>query len=142
MVIIGASIPRCRNFLCWASLLDWFSRLSRPEQWDLLPGSMPYYTVAQTMNGFSNSKVHSDTKPGEMSDGYHTFDELYEHRNWLFLCLAAEYRWISWFSQLHEDGTSLDGWFIAGIEFTRGPITYHIPNRMLPAFRKAKNKGT
>ena len=51
--------------------------------------------------------------PGKISDGYHTFEELYAHRIMLFICLMKSNKDISWKSRVHGDGTSLDGWFIA-----------------------------
>ena len=68
---------------------------------------------------------------GKQSDGYHTFDELYEHRHWLFLhLLSATHPDRAWASKLHADGTSYDGWFVAGIELPSGKISYHLPNRL------------
>ena len=71
---------------------------------------------------------------GSISDGYHTFDELYEHRIVLFIKLCQvinshEYRdSIIWRSKLHSDGSSFDGWFIMGIFEDKGKqITYHLP---------------
>lgn len=71
---------------------------------------------------------------GETSDGYHTFNELYEHRIVLFCALGRaildnEYsRLIPWKSKKHSDGTVWDGWFIAGIGNKKGEqISYHIP---------------
>lgn len=64
---------------------------------------------------------------GETSDGYHTFDELYQHRYALFAALAHTYGDKSWKSQKHQDGTMWDGWFVAGIELPTGQITYHLP---------------
>lgn len=74
---------------------------------------------------------------GKISDGYHTFDELYDHRITLFIALChwvhqfeEEYsRPVSiWRSKKHSDGTSWAGWFIAGIGKEKGEmITYHIP---------------
>lgn len=61
------------------------------------------------------------------SDGYHTFKELYDHRIALFLVLMGLNRHRSWKSKHHDDGTSLDGWFIAGIDLPGGNITYHLP---------------
>jgi hypothetical protein len=55
-----------------------------------------------------------------VSDGYHTMDELYEHRNLLFISLlnkaeSINQLFFSWKSKLHRDGTMYDGWFIAGM---------------------------
>jgi hypothetical protein len=62
---------------------------------------------------------------GQISDGYHTFDELYEHRHALFGALIKVYG--GWKSLCHDDGTNYDGWFIAGINLPTGTITYHLP---------------
>ena len=66
-------------------------------------------------------------KTGEISDGYHTFDELYEHRCTLFLALMKAVPEIAWISTLHDDGSSFDGWFIAGMNLATGTVTYHLP---------------
>lgn len=73
----------------------------------------------------------------QISDGYHTFGELYEHRIALFRALCSMQLEIDcdwgrpdsvWKSKLHSDATGFDGWFIAGINTTPGKqITYHIP---------------
>lgn len=71
---------------------------------------------------------------GELSDGYHTFNELYEHRHALFLSLMSCLPDHSWYSPRHDDGSSYDGWFIAGIDLLPGvigTITYHLPERLL-----------
>ena len=67
---------------------------------------------------------------GKVSDGYHTFDELYEHRHVLFLALIETLHGMPWISKLHDDGSSLDGWFVAGIKLASGDISYHLPNRL------------
>lgn len=66
---------------------------------------------------------------GEVSDGYHTFNELYDHRVILFICLMKSYPEISWRSFKHEDGSSIEGWFIAGMHLPTGKITYHLPEK-------------
>ena len=63
------------------------------------------------------------------SDGYHTFKELYEHRHQLFLALMAMLPEKAWISQVHNDGSVMDGWFIAGLGIYPAPVTYHLPNR-------------
>lgn len=70
-------------------------------------------------------------EPGEVSDGYHTFNELYEHRHALFLALMKQNSFNSWVSRLHDDGTMMEGWFIAGMNLPTGTVTYHLPIRLL-----------
>lgn len=68
---------------------------------------------------------------GQVSDGYHTFDELYEHRCLLLIALANTSTSLkAWKSRKHEDGSAFDGWFIAGLDLPTGPITYHLPDRL------------
>ncbi|HJA28452.1 MAG TPA: hypothetical protein IAA15_02610 [Candidatus Olsenella pullicola] len=62
---------------------------------------------------------------GDTSDGYHTFDELYDHRARLFSVVVRDYREIAWKSRLHRDGTMYDGMFIVGVETPQGQATYH-----------------
>lgn len=79
------------------------------------------------------------TPTGQISDGHHTFDELYEHRHALFfaLMLSSSGDAETWMSKLHDDGSSFDGWFIAGIGLSTGPITYHLPMRLWDRFVSA-----
>lgn len=62
---------------------------------------------------------------GETSDGYHTFNELYDHRARLFSVIVRDRRELAWKSRLHHDGTMYDGMFIVGIETPGGQATYH-----------------
>lgn len=62
---------------------------------------------------------------GEISDGYHTFNELYEHRRILFATLCHSVRHRAWKSKLHHDGTMYPDYFIVGIETSEGQATYH-----------------
>ena len=68
----------------------------------------------------------------EKSDGYHTFNEFYEHRHELWIALCRNY-FIddfreAWRSQKHSDGSMYEGWFILGIGKEKGEqITYHLP---------------
>ena len=93
----------------------------------------------------------------EVSDGYHTFDDLYEHRHALFIALCSVYSarehvtsmpsvcWCKprvevvngstitihenvWRSKQHLDGSMFEGMFIVGIGREPGnQITYHLP---------------
>lgn len=80
-----------------------------------------------------------------VSDGYHTFGELYEHRiqNFITLCRTisnlrayvqgllqqpGDMTKFAWMSTLHSDGTNYEGWFILGLGMEKGEqITYHLP---------------
>lgn len=92
-------------------------------------------TVASVINDLIKS-VKPDTN--QISDGYHTFGELYDHRIELYLILCRilkEYRakfdplvLNVWRSKTHSDGSSYEGWFILGIGTNMGEqISYHLP---------------
>lgn len=78
---------------------------------------------------------------GEVSDGFHSFDELYEHRIALFIALCAMiFRYYKkqnkkldcpvWRSRKHSDNSAYPGWFILGINKEKGEqITYHLPDK-------------
>ena len=86
-----------------------------------------------------------------LSDGYHSFKELYEHRHALFIALlsqAASQNEDAWFSKLHDDGTGYPGWIIAGCyvdvpvdsnctELERMQIRYHLPDSYIPHLKAA-----
>lgn len=87
-------------------------------------------------NGAKDSKDFLETKNtaqehigdmGKVSDGCHTFDELYDHRCTLFVALMIQNTGISWFSRKHSDGDMWDGCIIAGMDLPDGPVTYHLP---------------
>ncbi len=69
--------------------------------------------------------VLPETGIGDLSDGYHTFNELYHHRAILFSVICNEHPDISWKSKLHHDGTMFDGMFIVGTNTPKGQATYH-----------------
>ena len=61
-----------------------------------------------------------------ISDGYHTFDELYYHRMMLFAIICNQNSDIAWKAKKHHDGTMFDeDSFICGIETPEGSYTYH-----------------
>lgn len=62
---------------------------------------------------------------GEMSDGYHTFNELYHHRAVLFSVICNARPDKAWKSKRHNTGDMYDGMFIVGIETDHGQATYH-----------------
>lgn len=89
------------------------------------------------------SADHIITGPEEMSvmDGYHTFEELYDHRITLYIALCRHMhdllaienpgKFKIWRSRRHSDGEICFGTgtqFVLGIGTEKGKqITYHIP---------------
>lgn len=66
-------------------------------------------------------------------DGYHTFDELYEHRIWLWLKLCEALAKDShnvWRSKFHSDGSNYEGWFVLGLYENERQMTYHLPEKV------------
>lgn len=63
---------------------------------------------------------------GETSDGFHAFNELYEHRVllWINLCLTQK-------DKCYVVENHYDGWFLLGMETEDGQISYHCPNKHL-----------
>ena len=81
-----------------------------------------------------NINITASEEKGKYSDGYHAFDELYEHRIVIFIALCricAKHfgtGYDVWCSKAHSDGSVWDGWFILGINKAKGEqITYHLP---------------
>jgi hypothetical protein len=74
---------------------------------------------------------------GELSDGYHTFNSLYDQRLFLFAALVNTYTDHSWKSRRHFDGEECFGgdWFIVGVTTPRGDYTYHYENKHWDMFK-------
>lgn len=66
-----------------------------------------------------------ETGTGDISDGSHTFKELYDHRAKLFSVICADHKDRAWKSRLHDDGTMFKGMFIVGIDTPIGQASYH-----------------
>lgn len=63
----------------------------------------------------------------EISDGYHTFGELYEHRYKLLIALLKT-RDDAWKTLKNKEGELWEGWFICGCgEYGKTQISYHLP---------------
>ena len=60
-----------------------------------------------------------------VSDGYHTFGELYDHRAKLFAVICNEHKDLAWKSKLHHTGDMYNNMFIVGINTPEGQATYH-----------------
>lgn len=79
-------------------------------------------------NGLSSNLadlIEPEPVTGDTSDGYHTFNELYDHRANLFSVIVRCFKDRAWKSKLHHDGTMYEGMFIVGIDTPQGQATYH-----------------
>jgi len=72
----------------------------------------------------------------DLSDGYHTFNQLYYQRMMLFAALVKQNRDKAWKSLRHEDGELCfgGGWFIVGIDTPKGSYTYHYEDNYFSLF--------
>lgn len=75
-------------------------------------------SLAQTIHNLQTGNTN------DVSDGYHTFGELYQHRTMLWI-LIVKYH-------VNSGGRAYkfhhyDGWFVLGIETADGQISYHVP---------------
>ena len=97
------------------------------DGWHSHPDSVPHEESADSV-GCSDSKLDM----GEVSDGYHTFNELYAHRVRLFSTLMRAFHERAWWSFQHSDGEQWEGWILAGIDTPEGAVTYHLPEAEIP----------
>lgn len=61
----------------------------------------------------------------QISDGHHTFADLYYQRMVLTKIIAESYPENSWKSKLHDDGTMFTDDFIVGFTTPKGQYSYH-----------------
>lgn len=61
----------------------------------------------------------------DISDGWHTFGELYHHRMILTSIIANQNKEFAWKAKEHHDGTMFDDNFIIGFDTPKGQYSYH-----------------
>ncbi|HRM29192.1 MAG TPA: hypothetical protein PLH48_01485 [Acinetobacter johnsonii] len=76
--------------------------------------------------------------PSQLTDGYHTFQELYAHRMELFKVICHQNKSHAWKSKLHDDGTMYPNYFIVGINTPEGSFTYHYKMEFWDSFNVAE----
>lgn len=78
--------------------------------------------LIQSEKGLNNISVK------DISDGHHTFGELYKQKMILFSVICSAYPDLSWKSRRHfdeENDPMFNGCFIVGINTPKGVATYH-----------------
>ncbi len=93
-----------------------------PHVWEYELEENPHHPNS----GDRRLRVHC-AETGCVSDGYHTFDDLYRHRCLLFCAFLKYHKEGAYKSKLHHDGLSWLGWFVAGAELNGKTISYHLP---------------
>lgn len=102
--------------------------------------------LVKVMNAQIKERVQEiiNTLPDEekmkISDGYHTFEELYDHRHALWVNYLNQLEWLvdtafagstettSWKSKKNHAGEEWEGWFLAGNGYEAGKQkSYHLP---------------
>lgn len=72
-----------------------------------------------------NQEIEKLKDKSLISDGSHTFGELYYHRMILFAVICNNNKELAWKSWKHEDGTMYEDYFIVGITTPLGDYSYH-----------------
>ena len=89
--------------------------------------SLSYRVTCKINDLIEELKESYGTDTDYISDGYHTFGDLYDQRLYLSAALFNTWSDICWKSKLHSDGEKPFGgdWFIVGCDTPDGQFTYH-----------------
>lgn len=90
--------------------------------------------IEKINNEIKEYKDRTKNSADDISDGYHTFGDLYKHRTYL-LALAMIHLPYAWKARKHEDGTMFDGMFVVGFPTPNGMVTYHCDNEYWNDFK-------
>ena len=76
---------------------------------------------------FIGNQLNETTAVGDISDGYHTFNQLYHQRVMLFAVIVNQNLERAWKTRKHEDGELCfgGGWFLVTIDTPKGAYGYH-----------------
>lgn len=74
---------------------------------------------------------------GDVSDGFHTFNQLYHQRAMLFACIVNQNKDKAWKTHRHEDGELCfgGGWFLVTIDTPQGAYGYHYEDKYWDLFK-------
>lgn len=73
---------------------------------------------------------------GDVSDGFHTFNQLYHQRAILFATIVKQNKDKAWKTRKHEDGEPCfgGGWFLVTIDTPQGAYGYHYEDKYWDLF--------
>ena len=117
---------------------EWAYRYPMTPDGYLTESDMRAVATNSYIQGATEQKAIGDElcKSGEASDGYHTFNELYDFRREYNAALVNSGVWKAHKSYRHHSGELCfgGGWFIVGIDTPEGSYTYHYENRYWDMF--------
>lgn len=84
-------------------------------------------TTDMINNTINANKHNPEVVTDDISDGFHTFGQLYFQRMMLFATLVNLFPELSWKTKRHEDGEECfgGGWFLVTIDTPSGAYGYH-----------------
>lgn len=93
---------------------------------ELREGNMIHSAIESSLSR-AQKVINKLDDPGKLSDGYHTFDELYHHRTVLFSIICNSYPMTAWKSWKHHPDSDpmYEDMFIAGVTTPTGDYSYH-----------------
>ena len=115
-------MPTCRKCINWSKCVN------NDNQTRYYGKDIAADNVDELCKWFTDNKEFIEvpkTGIGDLSDGYHTFNELYHHRAVLFSVICNMFPERAWKSKKHDTGDMFEGMFIVGIETDEGQATYH-----------------
>lgn len=74
-----------------------------------------------------NQDLHLPVDVKDVSDGYHTFAELYRHRDLLMAALMLTDPKSAYVARSNSDGEAFPGYVVAVLTLPTGQISYHVP---------------
>jgi hypothetical protein len=97
---------------------------------DQLAVAALHLTAAVAASDDPTDRPAAGWEPETLSDGFHTFAELYEHRHALACALARAIPGAAWRTRQHEEGAApmYEGMFLLGIDLPTGPVSWHLPD--------------
>lgn len=94
--------------------------------------------MQKKLEEYASAETETDGDMGEVSDGYHTFNQLYHQRAVLFATIVKQNKEKAWKSWKHKDGKfcfdSNKEWFIVGVDTPEGSYTYHYEKKYWDMF--------
>ena len=104
-------------------------------------GSTALYETVKAIKALPSAQPEGwvkipNTGIDDLSDGFHTFRQLYYQRMMLFVTIVKQNKDKAWKSLRHEDGELCfgGGWFIVGIDTPEGSYTYHYEDSYFSLF--------